>query len=276
MSSQCDKTQCASCSSHCSEKPDLHEACNAHSNIRKVISIMSGKGGVGKSMVTSSIAVALNQKGYRVGILDADITGPSIPKAFGLEDKAMGTEIGMFPSFTNEGISVMSVNLLLPDEDSPVIWRGPMIAGAVKQFWTDVVWSDLDVLLIDMPPGTGDVPLTVFQTIPLDGAIMVTTPQDLVSLIVKKSYNMAAKMDVPVLGIVENMSYMECPDCNKRLYPFGQSKLDQVAEELGLEILGRLPIQPENAQLCDEGKIEKRDVSILEEMIQTIIQKVGL
>jgi Mrp family chromosome partitioning ATPase len=276
MSNECDKSKCASCSSNCSGKKDLHEPCNSHSTIRKIISVVSGKGGVGKSMVTSSLAVALNKKGYRVGILDADITGPSIPKVFGVESKAMGTEMGMFPSYTNEGISIMSVNLLLEDEDAPVVWRGPMIAGAVKQFWTDVVWSDLDVLLIDMPPGTGDVPLTVFQTIPLDGAIVVTTPQDLVSLIVKKSYHMAEKMNIPILGIVENMSYMECPDCGKKLYPFGQSKLDQVAEEMGLDILARLPIQPENAELCDAGKIEKRDVSILEDMVQKVIQKLEL
>lgn len=276
MSENCDK-QCASCSSNCADRQiDFHEACNADSHIKKVISIISGKGGVGKSMVTSSLAVALNKKGYKVGILDADVTGPSIPKVFGIKEKSVGSQTGMFPSVTRDGIVTISLNLLLDDEEAPVIWRGPVIASIVKQFWTDVIWGDLDYLLIDMPPGTGDVPLTVFQTVPLDGAVVVTTPQDLVSLIVKKSYHMAKKMDIPVLGIVENMSYLTCPDCGKKLHLFGESKLEQVAQDLNLDILGRLPILRENAELSDQGRIEDIDTTGIDTVAEAIIKKTGL
>ncbi len=276
--SSCDKTQCSTCtSSDCKEKKvDLHEPCNEGSHIKKVISVISGKGGVGKSLVTSSIAVALAKKGYKVGVLDGDITGPSIPKVFGITTKSTGTNMGMYASETDKGIRIMSVNLLLDDVEAPVIWRGPIIGGTVKQFWTDVIWGELDVLLIDMPPGTGDVPLTVFQSIPLDGAVVVTTPQDLVSLIVKKSYHMAEKMNIPVLGVVENMSYMTCPDCGKMLYPFGKSKLDQVAAEMGIDILGRLPINPATAELCDAGRVEDTDVSVFEDIVEKIVKKIEL
>ncbi len=271
-------SNCSSCSSNCSDrKTDFHEPHNKLSNIKKVISIMSGKGGVGKSFVTSSLAVALAKKGYKVGILDADITGPSIPKVFGLKEKAKACPDGTFPAETLKyGIKVMSVNLLLDDDESPVVWRGPIIAGAVKQFWQEVLWGDLDVLLIDMPPGTGDVPLTVFQTINLDGAVIVTAPQDLVSLIVKKSYHMAEKMGINVLGIVENMSYMECPDCSKVLYPFGKSNIENVASEMGIDVLAKLPIRPENAGLCDTGKVEDIDTSYVDGMADEIIRKINL
>lgn len=276
--SSCEKTECSTCtSSDCKErKVDFHEPCNKESHIKKVISVISGKGGVGKSMVTSSIAVALAKKGYQVGILDGDITGPSIPKVFGITSKALNTNKGVYATETDKGIRIMSVNLLLDDVEAPVIWRGPVIGGTVKQFWTDVIWGELDVLLIDMPPGTGDVPLTVFQTIPLDGAVVVTTPQDLVSLIVKKSYHMAEKMNIPVLGVVENMSYMDCPDCGKKLYPFGKSKLDQVAAEMGIDILGRLPINPATAELCDAGRVEDTDISVFDGIVDDIVKKVGL
>ena len=276
--SSCEKTECSTCTSSDSKerKVDFHEPCNKESHIKKVISVISGKGGVGKSMVTSSIAVALAKKGYQVGILDGDITGPSIPKVFGITSKALNTNKGVYATETDKGIRIMSVNLLLDDVEAPVIWRGPVIGGTVKQFWTDVIWGELDVLLIDMPPGTGDVPLTVFQTIPLDGAVVVTTPQDLVSLIVKKSYHMAEKMNIPVLGVVENMSYMDCPDCGKKLYPFGKSKLDQVAAEMGIDILGRLPINPATAELCDAGRVEDTDISVFDGIADDIVKKVGL
>ena len=266
MSQDCDKSQCANCKSDCAErKVNFMENANSQSHIKKVIAIMSGKGGVGKSSMTSCIAVALKQKGYAVGILDGDITGPSIPKAFGVKQKAVGNGNGMDTVETQTGIRMMSANLILHTEDTPVIWRGPVIGNAVKQFWTDVAWGDLDVLLIDMPPGTGDVPLTVFQSIPVDGVVIVTTPQDLVSLIVKKSYHMAEKMSIPVCGIIENMSYMVCDDCGKKLYPFGESKLQKVADEMNIEVLAQLPIQPDIAELCDAGKIEQKDISFLNE-----------
>lgn len=276
--SSCDKSSCASCTSNCSErKTDFHEPYNSLSNIKKVISVMSGKGGVGKSLVTSSLAVSLAKKGYKVGILDADITGPSIPKVFGIKEKAMGCPDGAFPIETGKlGIKVMSINVLLDDEESPVVWRGPVIGNVVKQFWQEVIWGELDVLLIDMPPGTGDVPLTVFQTIKLDGAVIVTAPQDLVSLIVKKSYKMAEKMNINVLGIVENMSYMECPDCGKVMYPFGKSNIENVASEMGIDVLAKIPIKPENAALCDAGNVEDIDTSYIDDMTETIIKKINL
>ena len=240
---------------------------------KKVIGIVSGKGGVGKSLVTSSLAVLMRRKGYRTGILDADITGPSIPKMFGITKKAEGCEFGIYPQKTHNDISVMSINLLLEKNDSPVIWRGPIIAGTVKQFWTDVIWSDLDFLFLDMPPGTGDVPLTVFQSIPLNGIIIVTSPQDLVSLIVTKAFNMAKTMNIPVLGVIENMSWLKCPDCGKEIELFGKSKLDEIASHLGVNVLGRLPIDPSLAELCDMGEIEKLNHTYLDNTV-TCLQKV--
>ncbi|MGE5605068.1 MAG: P-loop NTPase [Bacteroidota bacterium] len=234
------------------------------------MAVISGKGGVGKSLVTSLLAVTLARQGGKVGILDADITGPSIPKIFGAQAQVDTSEFGIFPAKSTGGIKIISVNLLLAEDDAPVIWRGPILSGMVKQFWTDVIWGDLDYLLLDMPPGTGDVPLTVFQTIPLDGVVIVTTPQDLVSLIVKKAYHMAAKMNIPILGIVENMSYLLCPDCGRRIEPFGPSHAPAVARELGVKLLGQLPINPELADLCDRGEIEKFDKEYLADAAQEI------
>ena len=238
-------------------KQSLLEDLNQYSSIKNVIGVVSGKGGVGKSFVTAMLAVLLSRKGYKVGILDADITGPSIPKMFGITRKVTGDELGIIPESTANNIKIMSVNLLLETEETPVIWRGPILANMVKQFWTDVVWEDLDYLFIDMPPGTGDVPLTVFQSIPLDGIVIVTSPQDLVSMIVKKAYNMAKMMDIPVLGLVENMSYVKCPDCGKEIYIFGESKLNEISNETGIDILGRIPIDPIIAKLVDEGNFEE-------------------
>ena len=256
---------CSSCQSKgaCSKPQSLLEPENSLSHIKKVIGVVSGKGGVGKSMVTSSLAVMMQRRGFRTAILDADITGPSIPKMFGIHGRARGNELGIDPRLTENGTEVMSVNLLLEHTDDPVVWRGPVIAGTVKQFWSDVVWGEVDYMFIDMPPGTGDVPLTVFQSIPVDGIVIVTSPQDLVSMIVKKAYKMAQLMNIPIVGIVENMSYLVCPDCGKQINIFGQSKLDEVAKETGLQILGRMPIDPNLAQLCDEGKIEQMPVEYL-------------
>ena len=225
--------------------------------MRKVIGVVSGKGGVGKSLVSGELAVMLSRMGYRVGVLDADITGPSIPRMFGIHDKAFGDGERIFPAETEKGIEVMSINLMLDSDDAPVIWRGPVIAGAVKQFWEDVAWGELDVMVIDMPPGTGDVPLTVFQSLPIDGVILVTSPQSLVSMIVSKAVNMAKMMDVPVYGFVENYSYFKCPDCGRTVEIFGKSKLSEIALEYSLPVLARLPIDPDTARLCDEGKMEQ-------------------
>ena len=258
MSENCTH-DCSSCGVDCPSRQqpeDMHEAPHALSNIKKVIGVVSGKGGVGKSMVTSLLAVALKRRNLGVGILDADITGPSIPKIFGLRDKATGDENGIYPVRSKTGIDVMSINLLLENETDPVVWRGPIIGGTVKQFWTDVIWHDEDVLLIDMPPGTGDVALTVFQTIKLDGLIIVTSPQELVSMIVEKAVNMAKLMDIPVLGLVENFSYILCPDCGKQIPLFGESHVEEVAEHFGLPILGKLPLDPRLASACDKGMIE--------------------
>ena len=258
MSENCTH-DCSSCGVDCPSRQqpeDMHEAPHALSNIKKVIGVVSGKGGVGKSMVTSLLAVALKRRNLGVGILDADITGPSIPKIFGLRDKATGDENGIYPVRTKTGIDVMSINLLLENETDPVVWRGPIIGGTVKQFWTDVIWHDEDVLFIDMPPGTGDVALTVFQTIKLDGLIIVTSPQELVSMIVEKAVNMAKLMDIPVLGLVENFSYILCPDCGKQIPLFGESHVEEVAEHFGLPILGKLPLDPRLASACDKGMIE--------------------
>lgn len=229
------------------------EPANAASKIRKVIGVVSGKGGVGKSFVAASFACAMRQAGYSVGIMDADITGPSIPKMFGLHGQVYGTEEGLIPLETAEGIKVISVNLLLDDEEAPVIWRGPVIAGVVKQFWSETVWGELDYLFVDMPPGTGDVPLTVFQSLPVDGIIVVTSPQELVQMIVKKAYNMAEMMQVPVLGVVENFSYLKCPDCGKEIKLFGESNIDAVADELGIPVFGKLPLDPDYAKRADLG-----------------------
>ena len=266
--SECTSESCAGCSSNNRMK---YEPMNSRSQINKVIAVMSGKGGVGKSLVTSSLAAKLKKKGYKVGILDADITGPSIPKMFGLNETANGDGNGLYPVETSSGIKVMSVNLLLEDEEEPVIRRGPVISSVVKQFWSDVYWGELDYLLIDMPPGTGDVPLTVFQSIPVDGAIIVTSPQDLVRLIVKKAYNMVVKMDIPVMGIVENYSYIECPDCGKKIAVFGESKIDEIASEIGVELLGKLPIVPAIAKLADEGRFDEADNTFVDMAVDKII-----
>ncbi len=252
---------CSSCGESCASREngsslDMTEKLNQYSNVKKVIGVVSGKGGVGKSIVTSLLAVMFARKGYDTAILDADITGPSIPKAFGLTEKALGSEKGILPAVTASGIKIMSINLLLENDTDPVIWRGPVLAGTVKQFWTDVCWGNVDYMFVDMPPGTGDVPLTVFQSLPLDGIIVVTSPQDLVSMIVEKAVKMAQLMNVPILGIVENMSYFVCPDCKKKHYPFGESKLENIANEYSLDILARLPIDSKNAQACDSGKVE--------------------
>lgn len=247
---------CSTCGENCSEREDLTAPLNPGSHIGRVVAVMSGKGGVGKSLVTSALASAAAKAGKKVGILDADITGPSIPKAFGLHDRAVGDDAGIYPVPTPGGIKVMSLNLLTPDETDPVVWRGPVIAGAVKQFWSDVVWGDIDYLFVDMPPGTGDVPLTVFQSLPVDGIIMVTSPQDLVSMIVTKAVKMAHMMSVPVLGVIENYSYFKCPDCGKEHKIFGESRLDEVAKAMNLKVLARLPIDPALAAACDAGTLE--------------------
>lgn len=247
---------CSSCASKCS-KADLIEPQNEASRVKRVIGVVSGKGGVGKSLVTSMLAVAMQRRGYKCAILDADITGPSIPKAFGLKTGCVsGSELGMFPAVTKTGIEVMSINLLVEDETKPVVWRGPVIAGTVKQFWNGVVWNDVDFMFVDMPPGTGDVPLTVFQSLPIDGIVIVSSPQELVSMIVAKAVNMASLMNVPVLGFVENYSYIVCPDCGKVIKPYGDSKIDEVAKEHNTKVLAKLPIDPELASLCDKGVIE--------------------
>ena len=250
-------------------KEDFKEPMNAFSNIKNVIGVVSGKGGVGKSFVTSSLAVQMAKKGYKVGILDADITGPSIPKMFGLKEQVVGDHRGMLPIETKEGIKVISINLLMDNEEAPVIWRGPVIAGVVKQFWNETCWGDLDYLFVDMPPGTGDVPLTVFQSLPVEGIVIVTSPQELVQMIVKKAYNMANMMNIKVLGVVENFSYLLCPDCGKQIKLFGESHIDDVAKELGIEVLGKLPLNPEAAQIADEGKFFEIDN---EEMLSKAIE----
>lgn len=252
-------SDCSSCASagNCSGQPQsMLEETNSFNDIKKVIAVVSGKGGVGKSLVTSLMAVNMKRRGYNASILDADITGPSIPKAFGITEKASANELGIFPILTKTGIGTMSVNNLLENDTDPVIWRGPVIAGTVKQFWTDVLWGEVDYLFVDMPPGTGDVPLTVFQSLPVDGIIVVTSPQELVSMIVSKAVKMAEMMDIPVLGLVENMSYLKCPDCGKEIPVFGPSKIEEAAKEQGLEVLGRIPIDPKLAAACDKGMIE--------------------
>ncbi len=274
MSESC-SGNCSTCGSNCSDRQEesLLAQANPLSSVKKVIAVVSGKGGVGKSTVTSMLAVAMQRKGYKTAILDADITGPSIPKAFDLKEKPVGIEEGLLPVMSREGISVMSINLLLGNETDPVLWRGPILAGAVKQFWTDVCWKDVDYMFVDMPPGTGDVPLTVFQSLPIDGIVMVTSPQDLVSMVVAKAVNMAKMMSLPVLGFVENYSYLSCPDCGKKIEVFGKSELDAVSEETGIPILARLPIDPHVAQAVDEGLIEMCDVSAIDPAAAAIEEK---
>ena len=253
----CTEESCAGCAhaaSCSSKKVDFREPANKYSQIKKVIGVVSGKGGVGKSLVTASLARMMREKGYTVGILDADITGPSIPKMYGVHDKAAGAEDAIFPCVAKDETRIMSVNLLLEDESAPVIWRGPIIASVVKQFWTDVIWGDIDYLFVDMPPGTGDVPLTVFQSLPVDGVVIVTSPQDLVQMIVKKAAGMAEQMNIPVLGIVENYSYVKCPDCGKEIKIFGESHIDEVAAGMGVPVLGKMPIDPEIAAKVEAEK----------------------
>lgn len=248
----CDKSSCEGCSQKKQPNSFLVEA-NGMSKIKHVIGVISGKGGVGKSFVTGSLANQMAVKGYKVGILDADITGPSIPRMYGVKGAAQADDNGIYPMETYNGIKIISINLLLPTEDTPVIWRGPVLANMVKQFWSDVIWGDLDYLFVDMPPGTGDVPLTVFQSLPVDGVFIVTSPQDLVSMIVKKAYNMAQMMNIPVLGIVENYSYVKCPDCGKEIKVFGESHIDEIAAELTVPVVGKMPIDAELARLADHG-----------------------
>lgn len=251
---------CGSCSQSCSDrteaKNDFREALHELSSVKKVIGIISGKGGVGKSLVTSLLAVNAMRHGYHAAILDADITGPSIPNAFGIHEKATGTELGILPVTSKLGIDLMSINLLLENETDPVVWRGPILAGTVKQFWSDVIWKDVDFMFVDMPPGTGDVPLTVFQSLPLDGIVVVTSPQELVGMIVQKAVNMANLMQIPVIGLVENYSYFQCPDCGKQHNLFGNSNIASVAQENGISLVSRIPIQPKLAAACDAGLIE--------------------
>ena len=261
---------CANCASAKKENQSLLEPTNELNSIKKVIGVVSGKGGVGKSMVSASLATLMKRKGYEVGLMDADITGPSIPKMFGVNARAASAEGGIMPEITHSGIKMMSINLLMENPESPVVWRGPVIAGAVKQFWSDVIWGETDYLFIDCPPGTGDVPLTVFQSIPLDGIVIVTSPQDLVSLIVKKAYNMAKLMNIPVLGIVENMSYVKCPDCGKEFHIFGKSETQSVADELGIPLLDKMPIDTTLATLADEGHIERLDTHYLDNTANVI------
>ena len=268
---------CSSCGADCaSRNGGIQKAqLNEHSSIRKVIGVVSGKGGVGKSMVTALSALAATRNGYKTGIMDADITGPSIPKMFGIHSKAMGSEFGILPEVTPTEISLMSINLLVENETDPVVWRGPVIGGVVEQFWTDVCWGDLDVLFIDMPPGTGDVPLTVFQSLPIDGIIVVTSPQDLVSMIVAKAVNMATLMNIPVLGLVENMSYLTCPDCGRKIEMFGPSQAEAVCAANGIRLLERLPIDPVLSQEADAGKIEFNEGTQMESILG-VLDALGL
>ena len=263
---------CSSCGSDCADRKaeSLLATLNPKASVKKVIAVVSGKGGVGKSTVTSMLAVAMSKKGKRVGVLDADITGPSAPTAFGVTECQGANEDGLYPALSKGGIQVMSINLLLDNPADPVVWRGPVIAGAVKQFWTDVIWENVEYLFVDMPPGTGDVPLTVFQSLPVDGIVIVTSPQDLVSMIVSKAVKMASMMHVPVLGFVENYSYLECPDCGKKIKVFGESHLDDVAASFGIPVLARLPIDPNVAQSYDNGMMESVDTSKVDGVIAAI------
>lgn len=266
---------CESCQSNCGGENDLHESLNQFSSVKHVIGVVSGKGGVGKSMVTTQLAVALNRMGKKVAVLDADITGPSIPKAFGITEKCKGSELGILPAVTETGIELISINLLLQNETDPVVWRAPIITGTVKQFWTDVIWNDVDYMLVDLPPGTGDVPLTVFQSIPLDGIIVVTSPQELVGMIVEKAVKMAEMMSVPVLGLIENMSYFVCPDCGKRHSVFGDSNIEEIAAKRKTRVLAKLPIDPELAASIDAGKAEAFEGNYLAEAAQSLDEELN-
>ena len=265
---------CSSCGESCSDRKQesLLAEPNKNSQVKKVIAVVSGKGGVGKSTVTSMLAMAMHKLGYKTAILDADITGPSIPKAFGLHEQIVGSDDGMLPAVTPEGIKVMSINLLLPNETDPVIWRGPVIGGVVQQFWSDVLWQDVDYMFVDMPPGTGDVALNVFQSLPVDGVIIVTSPQELVGMVVEKAVKMAQMMDIPVLGLVENMSYLQCPDCGKRLYLFGEGKTEEAAARYGVPLLAKMPIDPALAKLVDEGNIEDFHGDWLNPAVEAILK----
>lgn len=278
MSENCSQN-CNTCTEDCDERKenptDFSEKPHELSQIKKVIGILSGKGGVGKSLVTSMLAVEMKRRNYNTAILDADVTGPSIPKIFGLKERAKGDEYGLFPIKSKTGIDIMSMNFLLENDTNPVIWRGPLIAGAVKQFWTDVIWGDIDFMFIDMPPGTGDVPLTVFQSIAVDGIIIVTSPQELVSMIVSKAVKMAKMMNIPIIGLVQNMSYVKCPDCSKEIKLFGDSNIEETAKEYGVKVLAKLPIDPKLAAGCDRGMIElfsgtwlDNTVTVLESSLQ--------
>ncbi len=273
MSEECTES-CETCGVECSERTapqnDFSVKLHELSSVKKVIGVVSGKGGVGKSLVTSMLAVHMAKEGYKTAILDADVTGPSIPKAFGLKTKAMQNEAGLLPVKSKAGIDIMSLNLLLENDTDPVVWRGPIIAGTVKQFWTDVIWEDIDYMFIDMPPGTGDVPLTVFQSLPVDGIIIVTSPQELVSMIVAKAVRMAQMMNVPILGIVENMSYITCPDCDKKIHLFGESQIESVAKEHDIKVFAQLPIDPNIAVACDHGDIESIHDTCLTKIVNAL------
>lgn len=269
---------CSSCGENCSSRTapqDLRAELHQFSSVKKVIGVISGKGGVGKSLVTSTMAVTLNRRGYKTAILDADITGPSIPKAFNIHERAKGNDDGIFPATSETGIDIMSINLLLENETDPVIWRGALISGTVKQFWTDVIWANEDFMFVDMPPGTGDVALTVFQSIPVDGIIIVTSPQDLVSMIVEKAVKMAKMMNVPILGVVENMSYFQCTECGKKHYIYGDSKIDEVAERFGTRVLAKLPIDPDLARSVDNGTVENFEGDYMSDAADIIIKELN-
>ncbi len=272
--SNCTSDDCSGCQADCSSrktsKEDFLEPANQYSQIKKVIGIISGKGGVGKSFITSYLSVLMNRKGYKTAILDADVTGPSIPKAFGIHQKAAGNELGIMPAVSKNGTKIMSVNLLLETEDTPVIWRGPVIAGTVKQFWSEVVWDEVDYMFVDMPPGTGDVPLTVFQSLPIDGLIIVASPQELVSMIVSKAVNMANAMEIPVLGLVENYSYIQCGNCGERISVFGTSHIDEIAEKYNIPVLGKVPIDPSISAAIDGEKVEELRGSWLDKTAETL------
>lgn len=275
MSDNCNN-DCSSCGENCSDRTqqqtDFTVQPHEQSNIKKVIAVVSGKGGVGKSLVTSMMASKMKKEGYNSAILDADITGPSIPKAFGIKEKAYANELGMLPVRSKTGIDIMSINLLLKEETDPVVWRGPLIGGTVKQFWTDVIWDNVDFMFIDMPPGTGDVSLTVFQSLAVDGIIIVTSPQELVSMIVSKAVKMAELMNIPIIGVVENMSYFECPDCGKRINVFGESHAEEAAAKHDLKVLARIPIDTEISNACDAGEIEKYQADFLNELADKLIK----
>ncbi len=273
MSEYCPEScteDCSSCNVEPSEPIDFSEKPHRLSNIKRVIGVVSGKGGVGKSLVTSMLAVSLNRKGYKTAVLDADITGPSIPKIFGASGKPDANEEGLLPVKTKTGIEIMSINLLLEEDTAPVVWRGPIIAGTVKQFWSEVIWEDVDFMFVDMPPGTGDVPLTVFQSLPVDGIIIVTSPQELVSMIVSKAVNMAQMMDIPVLALVENMSYVACPDCGKEIKIFGESHLEEIADQHNIKLIAKMPIQPDIASKCDKGLIEDFEGNWLDNIAENL------